>query len=121
MWTVSSQTVDVSRARTHRRHVLVSRSDPGAAAARGAAPDADPPGGRAMIGASFQSLLQGFFTERLLRQRQASPHTNAGYRDTFRLLLRFAADQLGKAPSLVKTGGLGPAFVGGVFGHLGQG
>ena len=44
-----------------------------------------------MIAASFQSLLQGFFTERLLRQRQASPHTIAGYRDTFRLLLRFAS------------------------------
>ena len=60
-----------------------------------------------MIAASFPSLLQGFFTERLLRQRQASSHTIAGYRDTFRLLLRFAADQLaacrsftaGKAPT----------------------
>ena len=30
-----------------------------------------------MIAASFPSLLQGFFTERLLRQRQASPHTIA--------------------------------------------
>jgi len=47
-----------------------------------------------MIAASFQSLLQGFFTERLLRQRQASPHTIASYRDTFRLLIRYAADQL---------------------------
>jgi len=36
-----------------------------------------------MIAATFQSLLQGFFTDRLLRQRQASPHTIAGYRDTF--------------------------------------
>jgi integrase/recombinase XerD len=34
--------------------------------------------------------LQAFFTDRLLAQRQASPHTIAGYRDTFRLLLRFA-------------------------------
>ena len=33
------------------------------------------------------------------RQRKASPHTIAGYRDSFRLLLRFAADHLGKAPS----------------------
>ena len=32
--------------------------------------------------------LQAFFTDRLIGQRQASPHTIAGYRDTFRLLLR---------------------------------
>ena len=73
-----------------------------------------------MITASFQSLLQGFFTERLLRQRQASPHTIAGYRDTFRLLLRFAADQLGKAPSLLKTEDFAPAFVGRFLEHLEQ-
>lgn len=65
-----------------------------------------------MIAATFQSLLQGFFTDRLLRQRQASPHTIAGYRDTFRLLFRFAADQLGKTPSTVTTEDLQPAFIG---------
>jgi site-specific recombinase XerD len=73
-----------------------------------------------MIAASFQSLLQGFFTERLLRQRQASPHTIAGYRDTFRLLLRFAADQLGKAPSVLNTEDFVPAFVGRFLEHLEQ-
>lgn len=44
-------------------------------------------------------LLEAFFTERLRRQRQASPHTIAAYRDAFRLLLPFAAKRLGKAPS----------------------
>ncbi len=73
-----------------------------------------------MIAASLQSLLQGFFTERLLQQRQASPHTIAGYRDTFRLLLRFAADQLGKGPSLLKTEDFAPAFVGRFLEHLEQ-
>lgn len=73
-----------------------------------------------MIAASFQSLLQGFFTDRLLRQRQASPHTIAGYRDTFRLLLRFAADQLGKAPFLLNTEDFAPAFVGRFLEHLEQ-
>lgn len=34
--------------------------------------------------------VQAFFTERLITQRNASPHTIAAYRDTFRLLLRFA-------------------------------
>ena len=71
-----------------------------------------------MIAAGFPSLLQGFFTERLLRQRQASSHTIAGYRDTFRLLLRFAADQLGKAPSTLKTEDFQPAFVGRFLEHL---
>jgi site-specific recombinase XerC len=36
---------------------------------------------------SFATLLQRFFTERLMQQRQASPHTISSYRDTFRLLL----------------------------------
>jgi len=35
--------------------------------------------------------LQMFFTDRLIRQRQASPHTLAAYRDTLRLLLVFAS------------------------------
>lgn len=48
---------------------------------------------------SFPALLQRFFTERLMQQRRASPHTIASYRDTFRLLLRFAQGQLGKAPT----------------------
>ena len=39
-------------------------------------------------------LLQAFFTDRLGRQRAASPHTVAAYRDTFRLLLHFAQDRL---------------------------
>ena len=37
--------------------------------------------------------LQAFFTDRLTRQRHASPHTIAAYRDTWRLLLGFAAGQ----------------------------
>ncbi len=43
-------------------------------------------------------LLQAFFTQRLMQQKQASPHTVASYRDTFRLLLRFAQKRLNKAP-----------------------
>ena len=44
-------------------------------------------------------LLQSFFTERLMTQRQASAHTISGYKTTFSLLLRFARDRLGKPPS----------------------
>jgi site-specific recombinase XerD len=48
---------------------------------------------------SFAGLLEGFFTQRLMQQRCASAHTIASYRDTFRLLLRFAQQHLRKAPS----------------------
>jgi site-specific recombinase XerD len=48
---------------------------------------------------SFAPLLQGFFTQRLLQQRQASPHTISSYRDTFRLLLKFIQARLNKPPA----------------------
>ena len=43
--------------------------------------------------------LQRFFTERLATQLKASPNTIASYRDTFRLLLSFAADRLRRPPT----------------------
>jgi site-specific recombinase XerD len=49
--------------------------------------------------ADFSRLLQAFFLERLMRQQQASPHTIASYRDTFRLLVTFAQQQLKLAPT----------------------
>ena len=48
---------------------------------------------------NFPTLLQSFFTQRLMQQRRASPHTISSYRDTFRLLLRFAHVRIGKPPS----------------------
>ena len=48
------------------------------------------------------ALLQSFFTDRLVRQRQASPPTIAGYRDSFRLLLKFAQERLHKSPSQLR-------------------
>ena len=48
---------------------------------------------------SFASVLTRFFTQRLMEQRHASPHTIHSYRDTFRLLLRFAKARLGTEPS----------------------
>ena len=47
----------------------------------------------------FPALLEAFFTERLMRQRQASPNTISSYRDAFRLLFAFLLERLGKAPS----------------------
>jgi len=48
---------------------------------------------------SFPALLQRFFTQRLMQQRRASPHTIGSYRDSFRLLLQFAQVRLGKPPT----------------------
>jgi site-specific recombinase XerD len=47
---------------------------------------------------SFPSLLQRFFTQRLMQQKKVSAHTICSYRDTFRLLLRFAQVRLHTAP-----------------------
>jgi site-specific recombinase XerD len=44
-------------------------------------------------------LLERFFTQRLMQQRQASPHTICSYRDTFRQLLKFIQQRLRKPPS----------------------
>jgi site-specific recombinase XerD len=63
-------------------------------------------------------LLEAFFTERLRRQRQASPHTIAAYRDAFRLLLSFAAKRLGKAPSDLLVADIDAPFVGDFLDHL---
>src|ERR1700687_4228915 len=62
--------------------------------------------------ASFPTLLQRFFTQRLMAQRRASPHTISSYRDTFRLLLEFAEKRLHKAPSVVALVDLDPPLIG---------
>ena len=71
-----------------------------------------------MIANSFPALLQSFFTQRLLQQRSASAHTIAGYRDAFRLLLRFAAERLGRTPSNLMLEDLDAAFIGQFLEHL---
>lgn len=43
--------------------------------------------------------MQAFFTDRLARQRHASPETVAAYRDALRLLVGFASERVGKEPS----------------------
>ncbi len=56
-------------------------------------------GARVKSESSFPSLLGTYFTQRLISQKQVSPHTIASYRDTFRLLLDFAQKRLHKQPS----------------------
>jgi site-specific recombinase XerD len=48
---------------------------------------------------SLPALIERFFTERLMHQQNASSHTIASYRDTFRLLLRFASKERRSPPS----------------------
>src|SRR5213594_830298 len=48
---------------------------------------------------SFPALLERFFTQRLMQQRQASPHTISSYRDTFRQFLQFVQQRLHTPPS----------------------
>lgn len=70
--------------------------------------------------AGFAALLERFFTDRLLRQRKASPHTIASYRDTFRLLVQFAQQRLNKAPSDLAMADLDTPFLGDFLEHLEQ-
>ena len=63
-------------------------------------------------------VLQGFFTDRLARQKKASANTVAAYRDTCRLLLAFARDQTGKAPAQLSLADLDAALIGGFLNHL---
>ena len=67
---------------------------------------------------SLAPILQGFFTDRLARQRQASPSTVAAYRDAFRLLLRFVQDRTGKAPSRLELADLDATMIGSFLEHL---
>jgi integrase/recombinase XerD len=56
--------------------------------------------------------LQRFFTDRLGTQLRASPNTIISYRDTFRLLLKYAAAQLQKAPTDLRVADVDAELVG---------
>jgi integrase/recombinase XerD len=60
---------------------------------------------------TLPALIERFFTERLMRQRNVSPHTIASYRDTFRLLFAFAQAQIQKAPSDLDLRDLDAPFI----------
>ncbi|MEV0381781.1 tyrosine-type recombinase/integrase [Nonomuraea sp. NPDC050643] len=63
-------------------------------------------------------ILQGFFIDRLARQKKASPNTVAAYRDTCRLLLSFAQAKTGKAPSRLSLADLDATMIGAFLQHL---
>ena len=61
---------------------------------------------------------EAWFTERLMRQRDASPRTIIAYRDTLRLLLRFAHETTGKQPSQLDFADLDATLIGAFLNHL---
>ncbi len=65
--------------------------------------------------------MQTFFSERLARQRQASPRTVAAYRDTFRLLLSFVQEHTGKSPSTLDLSDLDAPTISAFLDHLEDG
>jgi site-specific recombinase XerD len=67
---------------------------------------------------AFASTVQAFFTQRLAKERGASAHTIAAYRDTIRLLLRFAAEHHGRDPSKLEFTDLSADTVGAFLDHL---
>jgi integrase/recombinase XerD len=64
--------------------------------------------------------LQAFFTDRLTRHKNASPHTIAAYRDTLRLLLCFAEQRTGTPPSKLGVEDLDAPLVAAFLDHLEQ-
>jgi integrase/recombinase XerD len=62
--------------------------------------------------------LQAFFTDRLIGQRHASPHTVAAYRDTFRLLLGYAQEQLGRQPCQLEIPDVDATLIVGFLNYL---
>jgi integrase/recombinase XerD len=62
--------------------------------------------------------VQAFFTQRLVQERNASPHTIAAYRDTIKLLLRFAATRCDREPSALDIADLDASTVAAFLDHL---
>jgi integrase/recombinase XerD len=62
--------------------------------------------------------LQAYFTDRLITQRDCSSQTIASYRDTFRLLLAFAAKRTGKQPCRLDIDDLNAPLIGAFLNYL---
>jgi site-specific recombinase XerD len=62
--------------------------------------------------------LQGFFTERLVKQRRVSPRTIASYRDSLKLLFVFVQQRTGKPPTALDWADLDVEVIGAFLEHL---
>ncbi len=67
---------------------------------------------------AIAATMQAFFTERLIAQRRASPHTIAAYRDTLRLLLGFAAQRTRTPPCRLDIADLDAPMISAFLDHL---
>jgi len=67
---------------------------------------------------TFAALVQEFFTDYMVQQRALSPCTVASYRDAFLLLLRFAEERLGKAPTALQLPDIDRMFLASFLDHL---
>ncbi len=67
---------------------------------------------------AIAATVQAFFTERLIAQRRASPHTITAYRDTLRLLLGFAAQRTGTSPCRLDVADLDAPVISAFLDHL---
>lgn len=66
---------------------------------------------------TFPGLLEAYFTDRLVRQRDVSRHTIISYRETFRQLLRFAQEHCKKLPSQMELEDLNAPIIGAYLDH----
>jgi integrase/recombinase XerD len=64
------------------------------------------------------TLIERYFVERLMRQRNVSTNTIASYRDTFRLLFMYAQMRLRKPPSALALDDLDAPFIGAFLADL---
>src|SRR5215813_5397439 len=97
--TETAPVVHLSWPCSHRRHAVVFGEFSGTDAAGDAPARAELEGSAMKSPISLAVLLERFFTQRLMQQRQASPYTITSYRDTFCQFLKFTEQRLHKAPS----------------------
>ena len=67
---------------------------------------------------TLASILEGFFIERLMNQKRVSKETVLAYRDTFRLLLKYAQCKLGKMPAKLLLEDLDASLICKFLNHL---
>src|SRR5229473_453762 len=111
----ASAVVHLPRPRASGQHVLVFIGRARAAGLCGQAPGAEP---RGAVMSALAPTLQAFFTDRLARQRHASPETVAAYHDALRLLVCFAAHQVHKLPSQLGIDDLDASLIASFLDHL---
>lgn len=67
---------------------------------------------------NLATLLEAFFRQRLVQQRNASPLTVAAYRDALRLLVLYASERVGREPCALELTDLDREMVLGFLAHL---